>query len=233
MRRRRIALARPPTNSSSIPCSGANLLERLLGVDDRQRHKNRPRPRRNLVDVEVKPVGKENNLRRNRRNRVVVVLAQRAEIHLGEGVALHHPAVRQHPLAALCQARIVRPHPHQLGGEIALDRKRDIARDRRDTGSSFHPRSGNGASPAARAPDGRDHRSPARYAERYSRPRASNRPRVRHTSNPPDAAGKGCTPTTGRWPTPRRPGPRPGVQIVESRFVSSPVLNSCSFRCLS
>ena len=55
---------------------GRDSLERLFGVHDGQRNKNRPRPRRNLVDVEVEPARKENNLGRNRGHRVVVVLAQ-------------------------------------------------------------------------------------------------------------------------------------------------------------
>ena len=58
------------------------------------------RPRRDLVDVEVEPVGKENDLRRNRRHSVVVILPERTEIDLGEGVAFHHAAMGQHPLAA-------------------------------------------------------------------------------------------------------------------------------------
>ena len=56
------------------------------------------------------------------------MLAQPAEIHLGEGVARNHAAMRQNPLAAFGQARIIRPNSHQLGRGIALDRERDIAR---------------------------------------------------------------------------------------------------------
>ena len=71
-----VTCLRPPTNSSSIPISVRNFLERLLGVSDRQRHQNGARPRRNLIDVEPEPVGKQHDLRRNRRNRVLVVLAR-------------------------------------------------------------------------------------------------------------------------------------------------------------
>ena len=105
-----------------------NLLVWLLGVDDGQRHKDGPRPRRDFVNVEVEPVGKENDLRRDGRDGIVVVLAQRAEVHLGEGVARHHAAMSQNPLAALRQARIVGPDAHELGREIALHRERDVAR---------------------------------------------------------------------------------------------------------
>ncbi len=105
-----------------------NFLERLFGVDDGQRNENGARPRRDFVDVEVEPVGKKNDLRRNGGHGIVVVLAERAEIHLGEGVARDHAAVGQNPLAALGQARIVGADAHQLGGEIALDRERDVAR---------------------------------------------------------------------------------------------------------
>src|SRR5579863_7453803 len=52
-----------------------NLLEWFLRVDDGERNKNRTRPRRNLVDIEVEPIGKENDLRRDRRNSIVIVLA--------------------------------------------------------------------------------------------------------------------------------------------------------------
>src|ERR1700761_9306856 len=52
----------------------SKLLERLLRIDDRQRHENPARPRRDLIDIEVAPVWKENDLRRNRRYRVIVIL---------------------------------------------------------------------------------------------------------------------------------------------------------------
>ncbi len=127
MRRRRMELARPPTKSSSIPCSGGNLLERLFGVDDGQRHEDGARPRRDFVDIEVEPVGKEDDLRRDGGDGVVVVLAERAEIHLGEGVARDDAAVGQNPLAAFGQARIVGADAHELGREVALDGERDVA----------------------------------------------------------------------------------------------------------
>ena len=99
-----------------------NLLEWLLGVDDRERNENRPRPRRDFVDVEVEPLRKKNDLRRNRGHGIVVILAERAEIHLGEGVACHHAAVRQNPLAALgSDADRRRSTPISFGGEVALD----------------------------------------------------------------------------------------------------------------
>src|SRR5579875_60811 len=66
-----------------------DFLERLFSVDDRQRNKNGAGPRRYLVDIEVAPVGEENNLRRHRRHGIVVVLPKRAKVHFGEGVALH------------------------------------------------------------------------------------------------------------------------------------------------
>ncbi len=84
-----------------------NFLVRLFGVDDGQRNEDGARPRRDFVDIEVEPVGKENDLRRNGGHGIVVVLAERAEIHLGEGVAGDDAAVRQNPLAAFGQARIV------------------------------------------------------------------------------------------------------------------------------
>src|SRR5207237_9302059 len=62
-----------------------NLLQRLLGIANRQRHQDGPRPGRNLVDVEPEPIGKKNDLGWDRRNGVVVILAQETEINLSEG----------------------------------------------------------------------------------------------------------------------------------------------------
>ena len=107
---------------------GGNSLEGLFSVHDGQRNQNRPRPRGNLINVEVEPLGKENNLRRNGGHRVVVVLAQRAEIHLGEGVAGNRAAVGQNPFAALGEAGIVAADAHQLGRGVALDREREVTR---------------------------------------------------------------------------------------------------------
>ena len=69
-----------------------DLFEWLLGVRDRQRNQNRPRPGRNLVDVEPEPVRKEHYLWRNRRYGIVVVLAEEAEIELGESIHLGYAA---------------------------------------------------------------------------------------------------------------------------------------------
>ena len=107
---------------------GRDLLERLFGVNDGQRNQDAARPRRDLVDIEIKPVGEEDDLRRDGGHGVVVVLAERAEVHFGEGVAGDHAAMGEGPLARLHHARIVGTQAHELGGEVALDRKRDIAR---------------------------------------------------------------------------------------------------------
>ena len=104
-----------------------NLLERLFGVDDRQRYENRTRPCGDLVDVEVEPVGKENDLRRDGRNGIIVVLAERAEIHLSEGIALDHAAVGENPLAAFHHAWIVGTDAHELCREVAFHGEREIA----------------------------------------------------------------------------------------------------------
>src|SRR5258708_11290528 len=48
--------------------------ERLLRVRDRQRYDDSSRPRRDLIDIEVPPLRKQNELGRNCRNSVVLVL---------------------------------------------------------------------------------------------------------------------------------------------------------------
>ena len=63
-----------------------NLLERLFRVANGKRHQYRARPGRNFVDVEPEPVGKQHDLRRNRGDRIVVILSEEAEIYLGERV---------------------------------------------------------------------------------------------------------------------------------------------------
>src|SRR5262249_56366222 len=55
-----------------------NFLEGLLGVRDRQRHQDGSRPRRDFVQIEPEPVGKQHQLRRNRRYRLPVILTQEA-----------------------------------------------------------------------------------------------------------------------------------------------------------
>src|ERR1700710_2151380 len=90
------------------------LLEWFVCVDDRQRHENAARPRGDLVDIEVKPVRKKNDLRWNRRNSVVLVLPQRAEINFSECVALNYAAVRKHPITRFHQYRGIRVPAHQL-----------------------------------------------------------------------------------------------------------------------
>ena len=75
-----------------------DLLEWLFGIDDRERDEDGAGPRADLVNVEVEPVREEDDLGRNGGDRVVVVLAQRAEINLSEGIALDHSAERAHAL---------------------------------------------------------------------------------------------------------------------------------------
>src|SRR6185437_5371139 len=100
-----------------------NLAERLVRVDDGQRHKNGARPRGNFVDVEVEPIWKKDDLRRNGRHGVVIVLPETAQIHLGKCVAGHYSAVRQDPVAAPLQPRIRLRNSHKLGGKVAFDGK--------------------------------------------------------------------------------------------------------------
>ncbi len=63
------------TNEELIdPLLLREFLERLLRVRDRQRYYDGPGPRRDLIDIEVPPLWKQNELRRNCRNGVVLIL---------------------------------------------------------------------------------------------------------------------------------------------------------------
>src|SRR5262252_6207036 len=84
-----------------------NLLEWLLGVADGQRDQNGARPRRNFVDIEPEPVRKQNNLGRNRRNRIVVILPEEAQIDLGESIDLSDATHLQDLLADSFEYRMI------------------------------------------------------------------------------------------------------------------------------
>ena len=90
------------------PIFGSQLLEGLLGIGDRKRHQDGPRPGRDLVDVEVAPIGKEDELRRNGRHGVVFVLAEETEIDLGEGITFNHAAMLENPLPGMHHDRVLR-----------------------------------------------------------------------------------------------------------------------------
>ena len=105
-----------------------NLLKWFLGVRDRQRHQDGARPRRNFVQVEPEPVGKQHDLRRNRRNGIVVVLAEEAQINLGEGVDLGHTTHRQDALARQLELRMIGRIARHLQREIRLHRRADVRR---------------------------------------------------------------------------------------------------------
>src|SRR6185437_8541118 len=85
------------------PMLRRDLLEHLLRVSDGERNQDGSRPRGNLVDIEVEPFGEKDDFRRNRRDCVIFVLAEEAEVDFGEGVALDYAAVGQNPLAGFCQ----------------------------------------------------------------------------------------------------------------------------------
>ena len=103
-----------------------DLLERLLGVANRQRHQNGPGPGRNFVDVEPEPLGKKNDLRRNGGDSIVIVLPEETQIDLGKGVDLGDAAHFQNPLAGANQVRVIGGIARQLQSEIAFDRSADI-----------------------------------------------------------------------------------------------------------
>ncbi len=110
-----------------IPLVG-NFLERLLRVADRKRNQNRARPRRDLVDVEPEPVGKQHNLGRNCRDRIVIVLPKGAEIDLAEGIAGGHAAHGEDALAGARHALIVRRIAAHFQRKIRFHAGRDVRR---------------------------------------------------------------------------------------------------------
>ena len=59
-----------------------NFLEGLFGIRDGQRHQDGARPGRDLVNVEVEPLRRKHDLRRNSRDSLIVVLTKRTEINL-------------------------------------------------------------------------------------------------------------------------------------------------------
>ncbi len=105
-----------------------NLLERLLRVADRKRHQNGARPRRNLVDVEPEPIGKQHDLRRNRRHRIVIVLPEETEIDLGECIDFGHAAHFKNLLAGARQRRMIGRESGQLQPEVGFHRSADVRR---------------------------------------------------------------------------------------------------------
>src|SRR5450631_717107 len=105
-----------------------NFFERLLGVANRKRHQDGARPRRNLVDIEPEPVGKEHDFRRNRGNRVVIVLPKEAEIDLGKCIDFGHAAHLENLLAGACQHGMIRGESSQLQPEVRFHRSADVGR---------------------------------------------------------------------------------------------------------
>src|SRR6476646_11553999 len=103
-----------------------DLLERLLGVANRQRHENGPGPRGNLVDVEPEPPGKKNDFRRDWRDSIVIVLPEETQIDLSEGVDLGDAAHLQYRRGGANQVRVIGGIACQLQPEIAFDRSADI-----------------------------------------------------------------------------------------------------------
>src|SRR3984957_15607951 len=115
-----------------------DLLERLLRIADRKRHQNGARPRRNFVNIEPEPVRKQHDLRRNRRNRVVVVLPKETQIDLGKCIHFGHAAHGKNLLAGAAQRWMLRRESSQLQSEIGFYRSANIRRTTRvDTPSAI------------------------------------------------------------------------------------------------
>ena len=107
------------------------LLERLLCVADGQRDQDGSRPRRDLGDIETEPVGKQDDLRRNCRNRVVVVLPKEAKINLGKGIDFGDAAHLQNLRLSELQGGVVSFVAGELQPKIRLHRGADIGRPTR------------------------------------------------------------------------------------------------------
>ena len=103
-----------------------NLLKGFLGVGDRERHENAAGPRRNLVDVEPEPIREQYDFRWNCWHCVVVVLAEEAQIDLGEGVDRSDPAETLDALSRSYQNGIVRLIACELQPKIGLNRSANV-----------------------------------------------------------------------------------------------------------
>src|SRR6185312_1092584 len=84
--------------------------------------------RRNFVDVEPEPVGKQNNFRRNSRDRVVIVLPKKAEINFGKGVDLGDAAQLQYLLPGALHCRMIWFISSQLESKVRFHRGAYIRR---------------------------------------------------------------------------------------------------------
>src|SRR5580698_5866427 len=105
-----------------------NFLEWLLRVADRKWNQDGARPRRNFVDIEPEPIGKEDDLRRNGRDSVVVVLTEEAKIDLGECIDFSDAAHLKNFLAGALQRRMVRRIAGELQPKVAFNRSADVRR---------------------------------------------------------------------------------------------------------
>ena len=94
--------------------------------DDAQRQDHRPRPRRHVVEVEVKPFGQQHDFRRDARTGGEADLPEAGEEELGEGVALLRAAELMDDPAGRDHVRRVARVSHQLEREIGLDRSRKV-----------------------------------------------------------------------------------------------------------
>ena len=116
----------PTANEQLIHAhGGGNFLERLARISNRERHQDGARPRRDLVDIEPKPIGEKHDLWRNGWDGIVIVLPQKAEINFGESIDLGHPAQFENAFARLCQYRVIGMVSRQLETEVGFDRGAD------------------------------------------------------------------------------------------------------------
>ncbi len=84
---RRDGWPRSARNSSAMPSSRRQRSHRLEIRHDRQRHDDRPRPRRHRTQAEAQPRRDQDQLGRNARALVVADLAQQREVKASEAVA--------------------------------------------------------------------------------------------------------------------------------------------------
>ena len=119
-------LVAPADKELFHPPFDRNLLEWLFRVANRQGYENGARPRRNLVDVEPKPLGKEYDLRRDCRHSIVVVLPKEAQIDFGKGIDFGDPAHFQNLLPSAHESGMVRVVSGQLQAEVGFHRGANV-----------------------------------------------------------------------------------------------------------
>jgi len=101
--------------------------DRAEAADDGHRHDDGARPGAHLEHVERRPVGQQEDFRRNVGKILPGILAEHRQVELAVGVAARNSSQPHRGGPGLAHLRLVRGESGQLQTEVGLDRRRDIA----------------------------------------------------------------------------------------------------------